>query len=749
MPIDVDAARARSLDAIVEFVRAKAAPDEREVLAAFVLAYLGQVDPEDLAERRTADLGGAALSHSSFARPPEPRRAPVRAFNPSLEEHGFQSSHTIVEIVNDDMPFLVDSVTMEVNRSGLTLHLIVHPVIAVLRAADGSLQGLAADAGGNATQESFIHVEVDRITDADQRRRLEADIERVLGDVRSAVDDWKPMRAKLETIVAEVEARPPPLAADELTEGKDFLRWLAHDKFTFLGYRCHDLVMVDGVPALKIVPGTSLGILRESTSKDVASSFAALPVEVREYARRPELLVITKSTSRSTVHRPGYLDYIAVKRFDGNGDVRGEHRFLGLYTAFAYSAHPAEIPLLRHKVANVVARAGLSTGGHASKALTNILEHYPRDELFQITEDELVQTAMGILHLGDRQRFRLFVRRDLFERFMSCLIYAPRESYTTELRQKWQALLLQAFNGNSADFNVHLSESVLARVTITVRTTPGRIPNFDLRTLEARLADVTRRWEDDLKAALIEAVGEARGNELLRAFGNAFPAGYREDHTARAAVADIEMMERLSAADPLGMRLYRPLDAAPGMLRFKLFHHGRPITLSDSLPMLERMGQKVLDEHPYRIAPVGSDPIWIHDLGMQSRTADAAAEIGTLQGVFEDAFGCVFRGEVENDDFNRLVTAAQLPAAEIVVLRAYAKYLRQIGFPLSQSFIETPALAAPASPGNSANCSRPDSIPTRALVAKHMRSSRYAPSRPRSKRWTIYRKTARCGNTWR
>ena len=505
-----------------------------------------QVDPEDLAERAPADLYGAALSHWNFARKREPGHPRVRVFNPSIEEHGWQSTHTIIEIVNDDMPFLVDSVTMEVNRHGLTLHLIIHPIVAVVRAGDGTLIDLATEATTTRARESFIHVEVDRIVDPAKLEALAADLLRVLGDVRAAVDDWKKMRDR-RAAIAEIDERAPPLPPDELAEGRAFLSWLADDHFTFLGYRCHELVVIGGEDALKIVPGSSLGILREGENKEVATSFAALPPEVKAYARRPELLVVTKSTSRSTVHRPGYLDYIAVKRFNAKGEVSGEDRFLGLFTSTAYSANPAEIPLLRRKIANVVARAGLQPGSHAGKALINILATYPRDELFQTTEDDLLRTAVGILHLGDRQRFRLFVRRDPFERFLSCLIYAPRENYTTELRQKWQQILVQAFNGTSSEFNVYLTESVLARILITVRTTPGAIPDVDVRAVEARLVAAARRWDDELKQALIEALGEARGNELFRQFGEAFPAGYREDFTAREAVPDIQMMARLSA----------------------------------------------------------------------------------------------------------------------------------------------------------------------------------------------------------
>ncbi len=687
--------RVEHMDEVAKIVAAKVAPEQRATVQAFVARYYGQVDPEDLQARSPTDLYGAALSHWNFARAREPGRPRVRVFNPTMEEHGWQSTHTIVEIVNDDMPFLVDSVGMEVNRHGLTLHLIMHPIVGVERAADGTLTGLAPDDSKTRKLESFIHVEVDRLTDAAARDALAADLARVLDDVRAAIDDWKPMVAKAREIVAAVKADPPPLPEWEVAEGEAFLTWLADQHFTFLGYRCHDLVSRGGQDALQIVPGSSLGIFRETDGKDLASSFAALPPEVKAYARRPELLVITKSTSRSTVHRPGYLDYIAVKRFNARGDVIGEHRFLGLFTSTAYSANPSDIPLLRRKVLHVQKRAHLPPGGHAEKALVNILATYPRDELFQTGEDELFATAMGILHLGERQRFRLFVRRDPFERFLSCLIYAPRENYTTELRQKWQAILTRAFRGRSSEFNVHLSESTLARIMITVRTVPGHVPPFDVRALESELALAARRWEDELKATLVTVVGEARGIELHKQFQAAFPAAYREDFAAEQAVPDIEMMTRLAGADALGMSLYRPLEGGPRSLRFKLFREGAPMTLSDSLPMLEHMGMRVLDERPYRITPEGRPPVWIHDLGLEAPIADTEAAIDSLNEVFEDAFGRIFRGEVESDDFNRLVASARLPAVEIVVLRAYAKYMRQIGFSLSRSFIQA-TLAAHA-----------------------------------------------------
>ncbi|HEY7182351.1 MAG TPA: NAD-glutamate dehydrogenase, partial [Blastocatellia bacterium] len=677
---------AERVDEILGLARAKAAPEKRDAIERFVDAYFQQTPPEDLMERRVDDLYGAALSHWNFARKREPGRPKLRVFNPTVEEHGWQSTHTVIEIVNDDMPFLVDSVTMEVNRHGLTLHLIIHPIMMARRRAGGELEEMPAPPGEGATPESLMHVEVDRIVSPEKIAVLTADLTRVLGDVRRAVTDWKKMLAKVDEALKEIDDTRPPLAPDELLEGKAFLRWLSDNHFTFLGYRCYDLTGDEGEEALRVVPDSGLGILREGNGK---SSASVLPSNLRAFARLPRLLYITKANSRSTVHRPGYLDYIGVKRFDERGEVRGEHRFLGLFTSTAYSAKPSEIPLLRRKTANVISRTGIPPGGHTGKTLLDIIETYPRAELFQIGETELLQTVTGILQLGARQRFRLFVRRDPFDRFISCLIYSPRENYTTERQERWRKLLEEAFGGVASDFNVFFSESPLVRTLILVRTAPGEIPEFDVADVERRLMAAARRWEDDLKEALVKELGEARGAELFHRFGASFPAAYREDFAARSAVPDLERVERVLAGEPFSLSLYRPVEAAPRTLRFKLVHKGKPVMLSDSLPMLESMGLMVLDERPYHLEINGAEPVWIHDFGLMSESVDIDMEIDELQSIFEDAFGRLFRREIEKDDFNRLVIAARLPAEEIVILRAYSKYLRQIGFPLPLRFVES------------------------------------------------------------
>ncbi len=678
---------ADALQRVIDLIRARVPRERRAETERFVTQYFAQVDPEDLAERTPEDLYGAALSHLAFGRKREPGKPRIHAINPKVDEHGWQSAHTVVEIVNDDMPFLVDSITMAVNRRGLTLHLLIHPILRVTRNPDGELIALLEPGASEGAAESFMHVEVDRVADAADLDALCAELAVTLADVRVAVGDWVKMKARLDEALAEIERRPPPIASADVAEAVAFLKWLGDNHFTFIGYRCYDLVAAASGEALRPVPESGLGVLRAARDTEQSASFAALPPAVRALAREPTLLIVTKSNSRSSVHRPGYLDYVGVQRFDASGAVCGEHRFLGLFTSTAYMASPGEIPLLRRKVSDVIRRAGLAPASHAGKALHNVLATYPRDELFQISGDELLQTATRILQLGERQRFRLFVRRDLYQRFVSCLIFVPRENYSTEVRLRWQQILTEAFRGTSTDYSVFVSDSVLIRVLITVRTQPGGIPEYDEDDLEARLAAAARRWQDDLNAALIDTAGESRGTHLYRVFGQAFPAGYREEHTARSAVADIEMMSRLSPESPIGMTLYRPLEAAPGIVRFKLLHVGRAVPLSDALPMIEHMGLRVLDERPHEIGPADSMPVWRHDFGLEP-VGGVEVDIDAVQEIFEDAFGRLFRGEIENDDLNRLVLAARLGADEIVVLRAYTKYLRQIGFALPQRFVE-------------------------------------------------------------
>ena len=670
------------VDAVLALAASRLDAQRLQAVESVAREYFHRVDPDDLAERTPEDLLGSLLSHLQLGDVRQPGRPKVRIFGPTPGEDGWTSRHTVIQIVNDDMPFLVDSASLEINRQGLTLHLIIHPIFAVARDAAGKLQSIGANGHGpGQPRESWMHIEVDRLVDTDQRDALAAGIERVLADVRAAVIDWRPMLDRLREAIVELGRAPASLPQLTVSESRAFLQWLADDHITLLGYRQHDLVEDGGTEALRLVRGSGLGLLRETQDEQLSASFAALPAQARALAKAPlPVLVVTKANTRSTVHRGGYTDYIGVKRYNAAGEVIGEHRFIGLFTSTAYSARVDETPLLRGKVEAIASRAGLPAGGHLSKALDHILETYPRDELFQIPDDALYETALGIVALGERQRLRLFMWRDPFDRFVSCMVYVPREAYSTDLRIKFQRILLEALDGTSAEFDVLLSDAVLARIHFTVRTNPGQIPPYERKDLERKLAAVARRWDDELRDSLVDAHGEATGLALFKRWSAAFPAAYRDRVAARDAVPDVGKISAVSADAPLQLALYQPAGGAPGALGLKVYRLGPPLVLSDSLPMLEHMGVRVMAESAYEIgAQDDANAISLHDFELQAAVS-GETEPETLARLFEDAFARVLRGEIESDDFNRLVLLAGLAGEEVVVLRAYAKYLKQIGF---------------------------------------------------------------------
>jgi glutamate dehydrogenase len=687
MAVEVGGPSGEGVESILSLVREKLPADQAPQVEEFVRQYYAELEPADLTARSVLDAYGAALAHWHLVRHRAPREAKVRVYTPQLEEHGWQSAHTVVEVVTDDMPFLVDSVTMEVNRHEHGIHLIVHPVIWVRRDEGGHLlEVVSADAPRDgAIAESLIHVEVDRQTEHEALEELQNHVQRVLGDVYAAAEDWTAMRERMRAIVADLGANPPPLDPEEVAESKALLEWIEDHHFTFLGYREYELRTDGGEDVLRAVPGTGLGILRETAARP--TSVTKLSPEARRLARAATLLTLTKANSRATVHRPAYLDYVGVKLFDSAGEVRGEQRFLGLYTSTAYRARPGKIPVLRRKVERLLDRSGFPPGGYSHKALLEILETYPRDELFQISEDELFEIAMAIFHLGERKRTRLLVRRDGWGRFFSCLVFVPREKYTTETRLRMQETLLEALGGESADFDVRFWESPLARVHFVIRTKPGHLPEYDVREIERRLVAVTRSWADDLYDALIDECGEGRGTGLFRKYEEAFPAAYRADFLARMAVPDIERLESLNPQGDLRMSLYRPLEAPENFLRFKLLRSGQPILLSDVLPLLEDMGVEVVDERPYEIRAEDGQTLWIYDFGL-AYGEGSELETDRVRDAFQEAFSRVWRGEAESDGFNRLVLCAELSWREIAILRAFCKYLRQARSPYSQGYME-------------------------------------------------------------
>ena len=670
MQAKIDEAVTHLLNDVFEFARGRLPEPAFKIVEPFLRHYYDFVDADDLQSRAIAELYGAALAHWQTAQRFVPGSERLRVYNPILEQHGWHSDHTVIEIGIDVMPFLGDSVSMAVNRLGLALHSVVHPVFRIWRGPDGSIvrvsQG-AEDATATRSQlASFIHFEVDRCGDAAKLDALRDEIARVLRDVRAAVEDWPKI---VELARVTVKGMKAGEAGPEGVEARAFLEWMVADHFTFLGQRDYELVQHGDGFGLRAVPGSGLGILRDELRPAGAAEVTPLPPAAADIISGSSPIFLTKANSRATVHRPGYLDYVGIKLTGADGKTNGERRFIGLYTSTAYLVSASEIPIVRRKCANIVRRAGFLPKGHLAKSLVTALETYPRDELFQADEDQLYDIALGVLRLQEHQRTRLFIRRDRFDRFVSCLVFVPRDKYYTDLRQRIANLLVAAFNGESVEFTPLLSESTLARIHFVVHAKPGGMPQVDTRELEARLVQVTRRWQDDLADALLDAFGEEQGNRLLQHYADSFPAGYRDDYPARTAVRDIELIERVQGSERLAMNLYRPIEAGPRAFRFKVYRAGLPIALSRSLPMLEHLGVRVDEERPYLIEAIDATPAWIHDFGLELAD-DAEFDIERVKDLFEDAFEQVWTGAIESDDFNRLVLRAQLSAREVTILRA-------------------------------------------------------------------------------
>ncbi|MDJ0970673.1 MAG: NAD-glutamate dehydrogenase, partial [Kiloniellales bacterium] len=594
--------KADLLERVLKRVQERMDPDRRAAVEDFVQQFYAHIPPVDLADVSADNLYGAALAIWGFAQKRPAGGPKIRTYNPRLEEHGWRSSHTIVEIVNDDMPFLVDSVTSELNRLDVEVHLIIHPIMAAERDAQGRLSayhaaGLAPD---TAVRESLMHIQISE-QPPERLEEVEAGLLRVLSDVRAAVEDWPEMRGLCQTIIAELEKSPPPLPKEDIEEGLAFLKWLDNDHFTYLGYREYVFEGQGGdKPIAAVTPDSGRGLLRDEAVYvfDGLRTKGAVPQDVLHFLKEPSLFRITKANRMSTVHRRVHLDTIAVKCFDKKGKVTGERLFVGLLTSVAYSRSPMAIPMLRQKVTNVVGLAGFDPRSHDGKALLHILETYPRDELFQIATAELHDIAMGILHLQERQRIALFLRRDPFERFVSCLIYVPRDRFDTGLRQRFQQIVASAFEGEITAFYTHLTDAALARLHLIVKTEPGRIPEVDLAALEQSLTEAARSWEDHLEEALIEDRGEEQGIRCVRRFGTAFSAGYQEHFNAQTAVFDIRQVEAALTSGEMAMNLYRPIEAEEHQVHFKTFIAGPKVALSDILPMLENMGLRVVGEVP-------------------------------------------------------------------------------------------------------------------------------------------------------
>ncbi|RNL81663.1 NAD-glutamate dehydrogenase [Halostreptopolyspora alba] len=673
-------------------------PDEVERTERFVWRYYRHVASEELKERAPAEICGAAITHRALAEYRPQGRSKVRVHTPTRERDGWDVGHTVIETVTDDAPFLVNSVTMELTRQGIGVQLVIHPQLRVARDVAGNLREIEPTEvdGPDPIVESWMHIEIDRQPDPTVCKELAADLERVLNDVRRVDEDGAKMRRQAILLADELSATRDAQAAGgvpehETTEAVEFLRWVADRHFTFMGSREYSLVTDDdGNDALAPRAGTGLGLLRMDRAS--SGSFAALPPEVRAKAREPHVLVLTKANSRATVHRLRYLDYIGVKQFDDQGRVIGERRFLGLFTHEANTASIAQIPILKRKLSEVLDLAGFEPDSYDGRDLVETLEGFPREELLQTPVPEIYEIVRGVLRLRERRGTKLFTRRDPYGRYMSCLVYMPRDRFDTRVRLAIQNVLAEAFGGVVMDHSVMVSSAPLARLYVVVRAERGRaLPEVDHSALEAEVVKAARSWDDDLLAELTARFGADRASELLRTYGSALPEGYKVDTSAATAVDDISRLEALTGGTELAVNLYQPASAGPGEWRFKVYRTGAPVSLSRVLPLLEHMGVEVTDERPYGIAALGSESdgagrAWIYDFGLARIDSEEKGST-RLKKLFEDAFAALWHGKGEPDRFNALVVRAGLTWQQLTILRAYARYLRQAGGTFTPAYI--------------------------------------------------------------
>ncbi len=658
-------------------------------LAGFFSGFTRYAPPEDVNRYTGPEL--AALVKAVFRR--SAKRTPgtplIQTFSPADEDSAFGRAETILLAVNDDIPFLYDSCTGAVRAEGARIRAAFHPIIATARDAGG-----ARSAKGTALKESVIVLALDPL-DEDECARLRASLASTFAHVRLAVRDWKPMIARVHETCELLKKNPPNVPTEELSETIAFLDWLADRHFTILGSRDYTYDG-SGDGRLDPVPSSGLGLLTDPETKVLRTEAAQLTPDVRAFLTEPSPLIITKANLRSDVHRRVHMDYVGVKMFDAKGKLKGERRFIGLFTSSAYSAMPASIPLLRKKVAKVVAGSGLPPDSHDGKSLAHVLDTFPRDELFQIGEDELLATALGILNLGERPKVRAFLRFDRFDRFVSALVYVPRERYNTQVRERIHAILAKAFNGHQSAAHPMLDEEALARVHFIVGRDPGPRPDVDVHQIEADIRSAIRTWDDGFCDAIDIVYGEVTGSRLARRYSTAFPPGYRDYFSPAEAVDDIGHIEDVvsehAKSGAIAAYAYNRPHDAPSTVRLKLFVRGAHIALSDCLPMFENLGLRVIAEDAFGLSPLKTDgtiePVALHSIHME-RADGAHADLERLRPLLEDAFHAVWESRADSDGFNKLVSGAYMGWRDVTILRSLAKFLRQTGFALSQSYVET------------------------------------------------------------
>lgn len=675
-------------------IRDRLAPDSARRMIAFTRIFFGSFPLEELQARRLRDVYASTYFFWIRFQKQDCREPRLRVFNPTLEEHGWTSKHTVVAVILRDMPFLLDSLRLALDRRNIPISMLHSSALEVQRnsrlelvefRAPESDPGRAREQA--APREALIYLEIDRHSTREDLDLIARDLETVIADVSLVVDDFDAMRSRARKILEDLEKSPPDcIASQEIEETQRFLEWMLDDHFTFLGVTEVVDVIENGGRAIREIADRRLGLLAKRDRSKPVEFLHEMNPRAASLWLEPRLLGFTKSSVRSTVHRNVYSDYVTVKQFDEEGNVERETRFLGLFTSRAYTQSPFRIPIVRRKLEAVMAQSQVHPSSHQGRYLEHILETYPRDELFQISVPTLSKIATGITRLQGRKQVRLFMRRDDSGRFFSCLVYVPRDLYHTELRRKVSDILCQALGSDEVEFTTYFSDSALARTHLVLRVDPAAEIEFDTKVIEQRIVEAAKTWEQRFEEALTGSLGTEKGTALAREFANGFPASYKENFEARVAVSDVQTIARLEPGREIGMSFSREIEDPENHVRFKLFQLDDIVILSDVIPILENLGVRVLGEHPYPITRRDGRKIWIHDFELEYVFAERV-ELHHVKDSFPEAFRNIWLGLADSDGFNRLILGTHLSWREAMILRAYACYMKQTGFPFSMQYI--------------------------------------------------------------
>jgi glutamate dehydrogenase len=664
----------------------------------FAARLFERASAEDIAVYTPDEIAAFAAQAYAFLSQRRPGAPKIRIYAPEADGEASRAV-SVLEIINDDMPFIVDSVMAELTARHVHVRLVVHPILAVARDAAGHLEQVSTEepAAEGERRESFIHIHLDRIADVATQNALILGLEQALADVSVAVHDWRPMLARVRDLIAGMKANPPPLPEAERTEAVEFIEWLVAENFTFLGVREYKVTGHDREPEL--VPDSGLGVLRRADAQELKGRAGqeVITAALHKFYAEPTALLITKASLRSRVHRRVFMDMVSVKRFDADGKVCGEFRIVGLFTSTAYTRSTRSIPYLRKKVEALLKRARFNPSGHSGKALVNALETYPRDDLFRIDDELLYDFAMLILELDERPRVRVLARRDRFDRFMSVLVYLPRVRSSNDVVEAVGELLSKSYKGHVSGLSLFFPEGPLMRAHYIIGRSAEPIDDPKRSALEAGVSAIVRTWVDALGDAIARNQEAGRARQLFERYRKAFSASFRDRYSPETALDDIRTIEGLSADRPLGVDFHVRPDTESHVIGLKVWSYGGAIPLSSRVPMLENMGFKVVAERTYEIRPgTPSDThVWLHDMTLES--ADGAPiDVDGLQVALEACFLMVMRGIAENDGYNALVLKAGLQWRDIVLIRSVSRFLRQVRLPFSQDYMWATLRAHPA-----------------------------------------------------